>query len=160
MAENVIAFDFIIIGGGTSGLVVANRFLEDPTVNVLVLESGKNYLGNPRVNMPAGWPALLGTEADWNFVTTPQAAVERLGLLNNYSANIPSSGPIQASFPAAPENQFLKLWNETFKTLAMALMVTFLTALHLDYTQILLPLIQTLNNEGMQRMLNMSLSFT
>ncbi|TGO77515.1 hypothetical protein BELL_0103g00100 [Botrytis elliptica] len=183
MAENAIAFDFIIIGGGTSGLVVANRLSEDPTVNVLVLESGRSYLGDPRVNMPAGWPALLGTEADWNFVTTPQesldgrimgipqgralggssainssvfmipsqvgidawaslgnsgwdwktlapyfrkfhtlttpseADVERLGLQNNYSANIPSSGPIQASFPPARENQFPKVWNETFKNL-------------------------------------------
>ncbi|TGO55554.1 hypothetical protein BOTNAR_0242g00200 [Botryotinia narcissicola] len=76
MAENAITFDFIIIGGGTSGLVVANRLSEDSTINVLVLESGRNYLGDPRVNMPAGWPALLGTEADWNFVTTPQESLD------------------------------------------------------------------------------------
>lgn len=72
MAENTIAFDYIIIGGGTSGLVIANRLSEDPKVNVLVLEAGKNLLEDPRINMPAGWPALLGSKADWDFVTTPQ----------------------------------------------------------------------------------------
>jgi choline dehydrogenase-like flavoprotein len=64
-------FDFIIIGGGTSGLVVAARLSEDPTIQVLVLEAGENHLENPQVNIPALWPSLLGTELDWRFCTTP-----------------------------------------------------------------------------------------
>jgi choline dehydrogenase-like flavoprotein len=46
-------YDFVIIGGGTSGLVVANRLLEDPNVQVLVLEVGENHLNDPRVMIPA-----------------------------------------------------------------------------------------------------------
>lgn len=74
MTETRDEFDFIIIGGGTSGLVVAARLSENPDVQVLVLEAGDSYLNDPRVNMPAAWPALLETDADWNFTNTPQVS--------------------------------------------------------------------------------------
>jgi choline dehydrogenase-like flavoprotein len=65
-------YDFVIIGGGTSGLVVANRLSEDPNVQVLVLEAGENHVNDPRVMIPALCMSLQGSEADWNFETTPQ----------------------------------------------------------------------------------------
>ncbi len=37
-------FDYVIIGGGTAGLVLAARLSEDPTVQVVVLEAGENKL--------------------------------------------------------------------------------------------------------------------
>lgn len=37
-------FDFVIVGGGTAGLVVATRLTENPAVNVLVLEAGMERL--------------------------------------------------------------------------------------------------------------------
>lgn len=83
MAETT--FDYIIVGGGTSGLVLANRLSENPEVKVLVLEAGKSYLGDPRISMPAGWPALLETEADWNFKIIPQVSYESQFCL--YSSN-------------------------------------------------------------------------
>ena len=64
--------DFVIIGGGTSGLVIANRLSEDPNVQVLVLEAGEEHLSDPRIMIPALCMSLQGSEADWNFVTTPQ----------------------------------------------------------------------------------------
>ena len=64
--------DFIIIGGGTAGLVVAARLSENPDIRVLVLEAGKYEPNDPRVNTPALWPGLVGTEADWGFLTVPQ----------------------------------------------------------------------------------------
>ena len=65
-------YDFIVVGGGTSGLVVAARLTEDPNVQVLVLEAGQDHLADPRVNIPAMWAAAVGSELDWQFVTTPQ----------------------------------------------------------------------------------------
>lgn len=65
-------YDFIIVGGGTAGLVVAARLTEDPSVSVLVLEAGQNALQDPRVAVPAMWGALLGTDLDWDFITLPQ----------------------------------------------------------------------------------------
>ncbi|KAH9910021.1 putative GMC oxidoreductase [Xylariomycetidae sp. FL2044] len=66
--------DYIIIGGGTSGLVVANRLSENPDVKVLVLEAGKDFSTDPRVNVPALWTSLLGSEVDWTFKSVPQSA--------------------------------------------------------------------------------------
>ena len=66
------AFDFIIIGGGTAGLVLANRLTEREDISVLVLEAGENLTSHPRVKIPALYATLLGSDADWALVTEPR----------------------------------------------------------------------------------------
>lgn len=65
-------FDFVIIGGGTAGVLLASRLSEDPDTSVLVLEAGQDLLADPRVNIPVLWTQLQGGSADWNFNTVPQ----------------------------------------------------------------------------------------
>lgn len=67
--------DIIIIGGGTAGLVSAARLSENPELQVLVLEAGQDQTEDPRVQIPALWPALVATDSDWRFITEPQAAL-------------------------------------------------------------------------------------
>ncbi|KAI2706775.1 CAZyme family AA3 [Penicillium roqueforti] len=67
-------FDYLIIGGGTAGLVLANRLSENPNVVVGVIEAGKAKLDDNNVLSPTGISAMLHNEEyDWKFKTIPQA---------------------------------------------------------------------------------------
>ncbi|GJC89718.1 dehydrogenase citC [Colletotrichum liriopes] len=65
-------YDFVIVGGGVAGLVVAARLSEVPDLQVLVLEAGEDQTADPRVNIPALGPSLVKTPSDWQFQTVPQ----------------------------------------------------------------------------------------
>jgi choline dehydrogenase-like flavoprotein len=68
-------FDYIVIGGGTAGLVVANRLTEDTNVRVLVVEAGADRTADPLVLTPGLVGALYGKdEYDWNFCSPPQVS--------------------------------------------------------------------------------------
>ncbi|KAK4204578.1 putative GMC oxidoreductase [Triangularia verruculosa] len=68
--------DFVIVGGGTSGLVLAARLTEDPNISVLVLEAGREHTDDPRLRTPAFWLSVLGSaDFDWSYNTVPQRAL-------------------------------------------------------------------------------------
>ncbi|TFK19656.1 pyranose dehydrogenase [Coprinopsis marcescibilis] len=69
-SDNENAFDFIVIGGGIGGSVVASRLSEDPAFNVLLIEAGPEY-GVQKLSFPA-YNGRINSTYNWNFVTEPQ----------------------------------------------------------------------------------------
>ncbi|KAL2070787.1 hypothetical protein VTL71DRAFT_13813 [Oculimacula yallundae] len=69
-------YDYIIVGGGISGLVVANRLTEDPKVTVLVLEAGDLDNYEELILFPIEEGYGLGTKYDWNVWTVPQTNLD------------------------------------------------------------------------------------
>ncbi|MDB5531082.1 MAG: putative dehydrogenase [Devosia sp.] len=67
-------FDYIIVGGGSAGCVLANRLSADPTVTVLLLEAGGPDTSR-LIHYPAGYSKLVGPKVSWEFRTTPQKHV-------------------------------------------------------------------------------------
>jgi choline dehydrogenase len=68
-------YDYIIIGAGSAGCVLANRLTEDPSVKVLLLEAGGKDT-KPEIHIPAAYGKLNYTKVDWSFYTEPQEYVD------------------------------------------------------------------------------------
>lgn len=72
VAATTKKFDYIIVGGGTCGLLLANRLSEDPKVTVAVIEPGEDVRNNPNVTDPGKFGAAWDTSIDWAYPTVPQ----------------------------------------------------------------------------------------
>lgn len=64
-------WDYIIVGGGSAGCVLAHRLSENPSVRVLLLEAGSRDW-NPFIHIPGALGKLFGPGVNWRFHTKPQ----------------------------------------------------------------------------------------
>ncbi|GAA2955166.1 GMC family oxidoreductase [Streptomyces enissocaesilis] len=65
-------YDYVVVGGGTAGSVIASRLTEDPSVRVAVIEGGPSDVDRPEVLTLRRWMGLLGGELDYDYPTTEQ----------------------------------------------------------------------------------------
>lgn len=66
-------FDYVIVGAGTAGNVLANRLSRDPKISVAVIDPGADQRGNPNVTNPIAWINNLGSSTDWAYQSVPQS---------------------------------------------------------------------------------------
>ncbi|WP_366931410.1 GMC family oxidoreductase N-terminal domain-containing protein [Nostoc sp. JL34] len=64
-------YDYIVIGAGSAGCVVANRMTQDSERTVLLLEAG-NPDTKPEIQIPLSSPNLPGSELDWGYFSEPE----------------------------------------------------------------------------------------
>lgn len=70
-----VGFDYIIVGGGTAGLLLAARLTENPNIKVGVIEAGTSKKNDPNVDDPARLArTLYNPEYDWLYQSTPQVS--------------------------------------------------------------------------------------
>ena len=72
-------YDYIIVGAGSAGCVLANRLSADPACQVLLLEAGPPD-DKLEIRIPAAFAKLFKTKYDWNYATEPQPALANRSL--------------------------------------------------------------------------------
>lgn len=74
---SALEFDYLIIGGGTCGLTIANRLSELPNITVAVIEAGGDVRNNPNVTGIENFTTAVGTPIDWQYQSTNQTYADR-----------------------------------------------------------------------------------
>ncbi|KAK2608096.1 hypothetical protein N8I77_006730 [Diaporthe amygdali] len=70
------SYDYVIVGGGASGLTVANRLSEDSAISILVIEAGEFDANEDFFTIPGLAGGAIGTKYDWNTTYTANPALQ------------------------------------------------------------------------------------
>jgi choline dehydrogenase-like flavoprotein len=87
--------DYVIVGGGSAGCVLAARLSEDPGVSVLLLEAGPPDTA-PEIHIPGVWPIMLKSSLDWDLLGEHEPALGGRRLYLPRGRMIGGSGSINA----------------------------------------------------------------
>ncbi|HUE86086.1 MAG TPA: GMC family oxidoreductase N-terminal domain-containing protein [Vicinamibacterales bacterium] len=112
-AQPAAAFDFVVIGAGSSGCVVANRLSADPAHRVLLIEAGGPSANEPAISTPARWVSLMGSAYDWNYETEPEPGLDGRRLRWPRGKAVGGSSAINAMAYVRGHQASFDAWAET-----------------------------------------------
>lgn len=69
------SYDYIVVGAGSAGCVLANRLSANNAVKVLLIEAGPSD-SRREVSIPAAWVSLFKSELDWHYETAPEQQLD------------------------------------------------------------------------------------
>jgi len=101
-STNDTSYDYIILGGGTCGLVVANRLSEDLRVKVAVVEAGDSVRFNLNVTNTTKFGLSLGTGIDWAYPSLPQQYANNKSVVYNSGKALGGTSTINGRMSLVP----------------------------------------------------------
>ena len=105
-------YDFVIVGGGSAGCVLASRLSEDPNVEVCLLEAGGKD-NSPLIHTPVGVAAIMPTKIhNWGFETVPQQGLNGRKGYQPRGKTLGGSSSINAMMYARGHKYDYDLWQE------------------------------------------------
>lgn len=108
--QSVGTYDFIIVGGGTAGLTLANRLTESGTHSVLVLEAGDTPDTVKSYQVPGADLQALGSPIDWAFGTLPQNGLNGRQITYNQGRCLGGSSAINGLAYTRGSSSIYDLW--------------------------------------------------
>lgn len=110
------SFDYVIVGAGSAGCVVARRVVDHTDATVLVLEAGGTDEGAASIANPPQWLENLGSQYDWAYTYAPSAQLDGRSLPLPRGKVLGGSGSINAMLWARGHRSVYDTWSQAGNT--------------------------------------------